>query len=528
MRRSLTIIACVVMCLSLSLTPVLAAPPRGPIPPDPAIEARAILEAQGYQVLEVGYIDDEQTTVAVLMSAASSHLDAVFVQQLADGWTALHGASEVTPYLWTIIEYTQPYWLVFAISARDWNDWGAGRIPADEFWNRVGYVVYDTQRQAYVEDQDQINKTISPDYTPESTSPAPTAAGKTLSLEPSTTYLPADGRSELKLIARVAGGARQLLAGERITFDAKARDGHLNTNAAITDPNGVAYGSFVAGTRSEKINVSARVEDDLSSATLLVGTPPRDTEAAWDAVAQAMKVQGYELGDHFYAESASLVGDVEVVAGLLMAPASNQLDRAFYSQIERAVGTMRTVFPASALLRPILVYDYGDTAYLVVFDVKTLDWDAWVNGSITEDQLWNGVTVMVIDANTGEEVSTTDFIHKNFTDSSGGANEVSQVVLIESSLVAETWGEQLYFDELIVPAGGTVDNWAIQEMSGSATGFVLYESGNLLEPVFRWRKGDGDAALRGLTLSGGLYILQIEAGSAPARVQLRAIEHRAL
>jgi hypothetical protein len=261
---------------------------------------------------------------------------------------------------------------------------------------------------------------------------------------------------------------------------------------------------------------------------LLVGTPPRDTEAAWDAVAQAMKVQGYESGDHFYAESASLVGDVEVVAGLLMAPVSNQLDRAFYSQIERAVGTMRTVFPTSALLRPILVYDYGDTAYLVVFDVKTLDWDAWVNGSITEDQLWNGVTVMVIDANTGEEVSTTDFIHKNFTDSGGGKNEVSQVVLIESSLVAETWGEQLYFDELIVPAGGTVDNWAIQEMSGSATGFVLYESGNLLEPVFRWRKGDGDAALRGLTLSGGLYILQVEAGSAPARVQLRAIEHRAL
>lgn len=533
-------------CVALLLALLLFSPPVARAQdPEPANQVFSALVGSGYDVVEVGFLKDAQgspdkNSVYAEMETVTSNLDDRYVlNQMLGGFDALAKYYPNAQNLVVVLKYDR--WLFFLITtAQDWDDLVSRTVKGADFLAKVKSQlrIYDLTQQKYITakdftSQNQTNKNqTNKDFTGNGPAPLPPvntnpdAQAENILLEPSTTYLPADGAAQGLIMATLTDREFSGLPGRGVNFTYEVRgQDEKALGVAQTDPFGTARSKIASSRVLGDVLLRAATSSLNASTQLIVGAAPGDdTDAQAQAVMEGLKGQGYREVDAAYSEYTGPAGNKIRVGVAAVRVTSNAFDRQVYSQLSRMMGTVRTVMKNATILRPILLFAAADGHdYALLFTLRTEIWDAYVRGDIGENQLWASLAYEgAVDEN-GVRTNDKNFLGKNFTGVKQTRYSSAQRETA-STLTTETWGEQLTVGSFLVPVGGYADTFNVTEMSGSATGFELFETPDYNNPIFTFRRGD-DAALQNLRLDSGQYVLSVQGASAPAQVNLTYTEH---
>lgn len=515
--------------------------------PDPAAQVSAALVGSGYDVVEVGYFPDAQgnpttdSVYALLETITTNFNDRYLTTQALRTFSALAKYYPNAEYYIAALRYDR--WIYFFItSAPDLDDYAAERMERDAFWAQVSSQarVYDSVEQKYITakdftSQDHTNKNqTDKDFSglPDSPLPPinadPNAQAENILLEPSTTYLPADGTTQGYLLATLTDRSHAGLPGRGVNFTFEIRGQEEKAlGTAQTDRYGTARSTITSSRPLDLVLLRASTATLNASTQIVVGAPPgNDVRAQEQAVIEGLASQGYTDADAAYAEQTGPNGQEYRLGIAAVRVTSKTFDREVYSQLARMMGTVRTVMPNANILRPLLLYAAADGHdYALLFNLSPEIWDAYLRGDIGENQLWSSLAYDGAVNENGVRTDQKDFLTKNFS----GAQQTkysSATREVVSTLTNESWGEQLTVGSFLVPVGGYADGFHINEQSGAATGFAIYATPDYNTPVFQYSTGD-DAALSALRLDSGQYIVQVLAPNPPARIVIPYTEHLA-
>jgi hypothetical protein len=514
--------------------------------PEPTDQVVSALVGAGYDVVQVGYLKDAQgnldknSVFAEMETITTDFQDRYVYRQVLTGYDALSTFFPSAQNLVVALRYDR--WLFFFITtAQDWDDVTAQRVTAAEFWQNVRNQarIYDSVQQKYITakdftSQNQTNKNqTNKDFGGKSDSPLPpvntnaNAQAENILVEPSTTYLPADGSSQGYLLATLTDQNFAGLPGRGVNFSYEVRgQDEKGLGTAQTDQFGTARARIVSSRVLDQVLLRASTASLNASIQMVVGPAPgSDTSAQEKAVIDGLTSQGYRDADAAYRQVVGPTGQTFKVGIAAVRVTSNAFDRKVYSQLSRMLGTMRTVMKDVTTLRPILLYAAADGHdYALLFTLTTDVWDAYVRGDISENQLWSRLSYDgAVDEN-GVRTDDKNFLSKNFT----GAKQThysSAPRQVASTLTTETWGDQLTIGSFLVPVGGYADTFRVTEWSGNATGFSLYETPDYNKPIFTYNHRGDDAALNSLRLDSGQYVVGVDGSAAPAKINLQYVEH---
>jgi hypothetical protein len=125
---------------------------------NPAVDVQVYLESQGYTVLKVNYIEQNNTAL-VIMQMVSGALDDMGREQIVQGWYALARAYTQAQDLWSAVLYQQRYIIVFQVRAQDFRDWVDGKIAPGDL--HYATLVLDATTGQQVSDKDFIRKNFT-------------------------------------------------------------------------------------------------------------------------------------------------------------------------------------------------------------------------------------------------------------------------------------------------------------------------------------------------------------------------------
>jgi hypothetical protein len=516
--------------------------------PDPADLVKTELVGTGYDVTAVGFFPD---------SSGQPRSDAVYAQietitndlgnrylanQAIDGFEALNRYYPNATTLISVLHYDH-YLLFFQTTPQDLDPLVRKQMGRADFWPgvRTNVHIYDTAAKEFVGEKDFVDKSqidknqTGKDFSGQSPNVIPTPAPNDnvkpehILLEPSTTYLPADGATQAFLLASLSDANFNGLGGRAVDFayEVQGQD-EKSLGSESTDAYGTARANVTSSQPLDQVLLRASTTALNAAVQIVVGAPPGASKKAQvQAVVQGLTNQGYSDVDAESDQYTGPAGQKENEAVASVRVQSKSFDRAAYSQLIRSFGTLRTVMPDANLLIALLLFRSKDGHdYTLVYSVRPPDWDAFVDGQIGEVEFWQRVAYNgAVDEN-GNRVGDKNFLDKNFG-ASGGPAELSSPRSVQSTLTAETWGEQLNVGAFQVPIGGSADGFSLADSSGSAAGFELFATPDYTQPIFHFSQGDNLSALSALQLAQGQYILQVEGAHAPARVLLNYVEHLA-
>jgi hypothetical protein len=355
------------------------------------------------------------------------------------------------------------------------------------------------------------------------TSDEPALAGDQVRLQPATTYLP-EG-SDLQLVATVRIASGEAAPGRQVSFTYTPEGGEaLQFAGATTGSDGAARATLdLPDDVGEVVLVSAATDDVSAGASIAVRTGPVERDAAaLDVVSGSLSMQGYSVLAAQY-PAQGVTGPRPQRASMLVQMAAPRFDMSVRGQILTIAGTLLANMPELTTAEPVLLYRSAGTAFELVFRVERTDWDAWLSGSITEAELWNRVTLSkIIDLQSGQPVNAPDFVNKDFADE----QEALSLVVpsgVETRLVQEDWGEQLYTGRIRIPVGASARDFTVEERATGAE-FAIFSALEPFDPIYSSAEDRGGDELSALVLPSGQYILAIQGAAAPATVRLSYLE----
>jgi hypothetical protein len=524
------------ICLVLTLIPSAGTFAQEP---DPADQVKSFLTAKGYTVVEVDYYPDEQgkprpEVVYALMEAVSGNLDsAEIASQVVLGFHALRRYFPRADTLMSVLTYRK-YAIFFSTPSATFDKFAKAEIGSNAFWNNVrGQVrIYDLVKKSYIDEKDftsnnQTDKgfgSTPPNPVP---TPVPTAPlkGAHLRLEPSTTYLPADDKTSVTLIAALLDANFVPLVGQALGFsyEAAGQDAQsLGTQA--TDVNGTARAQAKGPPNTDSLLLRVSTEALNSQVPIVVGPPVTAKMEQVDAVVEGLTKQGYADVEANFVSRTGPTGETINTGIASMRMASQTLDRAFYSQLSRAFGTLRTVFAKSNQLVVILVYRKEGQDWLLYWRAQTANWDQFVAGKIGENDFWRYLEYPGAYDEDGNRLDDKNFMDKNFG-AGGGGKEARVTRALESTMKKETWGDQWRGQEFVILPGSYADTFTLTELSGNATAVQIFQSPEFRAPFLEFKRGDNPDVLKKWRLGQGQYLFAIVATSAPAAARMTYVEH---
>ncbi len=515
--------------------------------PDPSSQAFNELVGAGYDVIEIGDLPDAQgnpdpNSIYVEMETVTTDFnDRYLINQTLLGFRALNRYFPNRQNFVVVLHFD--HWLYFFVTTPpDWDDLLSKRVTVADFWKtQVNQLrIYDTTARKYVTAKDFVNilqtnkNQTNKDFSGQAKSPLPpvntnpNAQAENILLEPSTTYLPADGVTQAFLLATLTDKDFAGLPGRGVNFTYEVRGQEERAlPTAQTDKFGTARSKIASSRPLAQVLLRASTSTLNASAQMIVGSAPgQDTKKQEAAVVDGLKAQGYRDADAGYVEYTGPAGNTIRQGIAAVRVTSNAFDRQVYSQLSRMLGTLRAVMPNANFLRPLLLYAAADGHdYTMLFTLRADLWDAYLRGDMSENQLWASLSYDGAVNENGVRTNEKDFLSKNFS----GANPTlysSVTRSLETTLTAEEWGEQLNLASFQVPVGGFADSFRVTELSGSANGFQLYATPDYNTPVFTFTSGN-DEVLKTLRLGEGQYIVAVTGEHAPAKAALEFIEHLA-
>lgn len=515
--------------------------------PDPGQAAMSELVGDGFDVIAVGNFPDAQgnpqpDSVYAEMETITADFDSRYiVEQAVQGFDVLNRYFPSAKSLTVVLHYNH-YLYFFQTNPQDWDDYNQERVTLRAYWEGVrdGAQVYDITAGKYISQKDFIDKSqveknqTDKDFSGLPKNPIPPAdtnpgtKAEHVLLEPATTFLPADGKSEGFLLASLTDHNYAALPGRDVAFSYEAQgQDEINLGHAVTDQYGTARAKVVSNQEWKDVLLRANTATLNADAQIYVGTPPGDdVKAQVAAVIKGLESQGYKDVDSEYDEDTGPAGQTFHVGVAVVRVTSKTFDRAVYSQLSRMIGTLRTVMPQANFLRPVLIYAKGGRDIYLLYLVRADLWDAYIKGQIGENQFWQSIEYDGAVDKDGNPIASKDFVDKDF-----GASDNQPVSnaprTVESTVTKEDWGDQLTLGSFLVAIGGSADNFAIGEMSGNTSGFTIYATPDFNTPIFRYTVGDDKSALAALRLEQGQYVVEIEAANSPAKVVLKYVEHLA-
>ncbi len=516
--------------------------------PDPARLVITELVGRGYDVLDAGLYPDSQgqpraDAVYARMDTITNDLDNDYIEEQAlDGSQALGRNYPHATNLITILQYAR-WQIIFQTSAQDLDQYRRKQIKTADYWSelRSNARIYDTVAKEFVGEKDFVNKSqvdknqTSKDFSKTAPNPLPTPVPNSTNkpehilLEPSTTYLPADSKSQVNLLARLSDAGFNPLSGHNVNFGYEAQgQSEKNLGAASTDADGTARAQVVSGRVLNVVLMRATTASLNAQVQVLVGPPPASSkEARLKAIINGLKSQGYLEADADYAVSTGPAGQAIRQAISAVRVTAKTFDRSVYSQLSRSFGTLRTVIPEANFLLAILQYRAKNGRdYSLLYSVLPDDWEAFVKGQVGENIFWQRVSYEGAVDEKGNNINDKDFVNKNFGPSTS-RGQTNTPRGVESALTLEEWGEQLTVGEFEVPVGGSADGFTLADLSGNATGLAIFATPDFSKPVASFKRGDDPKVLSSLRLGQGQYVLEVQAEHAPARVQVNYVEHLA-
>lgn len=530
------------VCLMLVL---IATPPLAAQEPEPADQVKVFLTAKGYTVIEVDHYPDAQgkprlDVVYALMNAVSGNLDSADIAaQVVLGFHALRKYFPRAETLMVVLNYRQ-YGIFFSTSNTAFDQFVQGEVRSDVFWRGVrGKIqIYDWIKKAYTDEKDfKSNNQTGKDFgvTPPNPVPPPVPTPSkdiVLRLEPSTTYLPADDKTSVTLIATFLDANYAPLVGRalNLSYEVTGQDTRtLGTQA--TDSNGTARAQVKAPLDTDALllrvstDVGAGLTTPLNSQiSIVVGPPVTAKTEQVNAVIEGLTKQGYVEVDADFISRKSATGEVTNTAYAVMRLASQSLDRAFYSQLSRGFGTLRTVFPTSNRLVVILIYRTEGRDWYLYWKAQTAHWDQFVANQISENDFWRYLEYLGAYDEEDNPIEDKNFIDKNF--GAGGSSKEARVThTLESTLKRESWGDQWRGQEFVILPGSYADSFTLVELSDSATAIRIFQSPEFRTPILEFKRGDSFDTLKKWRLGQGQYLFAIVAPTSPAIARMTYVEH---
>jgi hypothetical protein len=506
--------------------------------PDPADQVKSFLTAKGYTVTEVDYYPDAQgkprpEVVYVLMEAVSGNLDSAdMASQVILGFHALRKYFPRAETLMAVLTYKK-YAIFFSTSSATFDKFAQGQVRSDVFWNdvRSRVQIYDLVRKSFTDEKDfKSNSQTGKDFGTTSPNPVPTPAptfpkGALLRLEPSTTYLPADDKTTVTLIATLLDANYAPLVGRTLDFSYEAAgQATQSLGTQVTDANGTARAQVKAPPDADSLLLRVSTEALNSQISIVVGPPVTAKAEQVDAVIEGLSQQGYAEIDADFFPRTSATGEVINTSVVAMRMASQTLDRAFYSQLSRGFGTLRTVFPKSNQLLAILIYRAEGQDWYLYWKAQTANWDQFVAGKMSENDFWRYLEYVGAYDEDGNRMEDKNFMDKNF--GAGGSGKEARVTrTLESTIKKETWGDQWRGQEFVIVPGSFADTFTLVEMSENVSAIRIFQSPEFRTPILEFKRGDSPDPLKKWRLGQGQYLFAIVAPAAPATARMTYIEH---
>lgn len=511
--------------------------------PDPADQAVAFLTGKGYAVSEVNYATDGQgkprpDAVYVLMEAVSGNLEHPDVPpQVVWGFMAVHQYYPRAQIVSSVLAYRQ-YWIFFQTETVDLDRFLDRALDGTAFWNGVrGRVrIYDRVKRAFTDEKtftattqtgkDQTTK----DFRTVAANPVPTPIagaqpGGALWLEPSTTYLPASPHASAVMMATLLDSGYAPLATKPVTFTYQVRGRDLQAaGARVTDTNGAARASVDGAPDFDSVLLRVSTESLNSQISIVVGPTSARMADRESAVKKGLGRQGYSGINVDYWSTTRATGETENSAYVELRIISQSFDRSVYSELSRALGTLRTIFPLANELYVALIFRMDGRDWQLLWNANVADWDQLVAGAKSETEFWRSLHYLGAYDENGNRLDDKNFIDKNFG-AGTGAREARVTRSLESTLTAEEWGEQWRGSEFVITPGSYADGMSVAEWSGTATSFVIFQAPDFVNPVLAHRREDSAAELKKAVLGQGQYLFAVVAPGAPAAVQLDYVEH---
>ncbi len=509
---------------------------------NPADEVKAFLTAKGYTVDDVDYIADEQgqprlDAVYVLMDAVNGDLDHPDLQtQVVWGFSALRQYYPRAETLHTTLAYRQ-FWIFFWSSAADLDQFMNCTLDGTTYWTRVrGQVrIYDRLTGSFTDEKsfttnnqagkDQAGKNFGSDPKNPVPTPVPgSTRGGTLWLEPSTTYLPNDSTSRAVLMATLLDSNFAPMVNSGLTFSYQAPgDNAVTIGTQNTDANGAARASVAGSHNFNNLLLRAATEAQNSQVSIVVGAVPSRKADQINAVVRGLTKQGYAGVNVEYSTQTRATGETTNVGYVGMRITSQTFDRSVFSQMSRAFGTLRTLFPKVNQLYVTLIYHKDGQDWQLMWGIQVAYWDQLVAGQISENDFWRNLLYIGAYDENGNRVDDKDFLDKNFGAGSTG-KRASVTRTLESTVTTEAWGDQWHGQEFVVLPGSYADTFNVEELTGNATAVQIFQSPDFVNPLVTYTRGDSPEKLR-VQLGQGQYLFAVVASSAPASSRATYVEH---
>ncbi|HYN88913.1 MAG TPA: hypothetical protein VER55_10295, partial [Ardenticatenaceae bacterium] len=283
---------------------------------------------------------------------------------------------------------------------------------------------------------------------------------------------------------------------------------------------------FTASRALGAVLVQAATETQAAAVSLLVEEEPDNRRELFGALTEAYEAEDYEFLAAGTWEGTTYAGVLYHQAYIFSTLEEQSFNRRVANQILRSFGTMRMLYPDATELQNVLEWTDSDREqYLLLHSLPASVFDEWVAGRLTAEDLLSRAQLFIYDSDWNVVRGGKDFIVKSFTPPED-ATGVDAPRSVTATLTEEEWGEQHTAGVFRVAVGGSADSFEIAELTGSATGFVLYDNSAVAAPLVTWHEGDDESDLSALRLAEGQYILAVEGGPAPASVTLNYVEHQ--
>lgn len=507
--------------------------------------ASAYIESYGYRVDAVGLPkkadgSPDDDSVVMLMPVQSPQFDPgkrtvndlETIKQVSQGFIACRRSFPKASKIAVGLEWGESI-IMFPVQAASVQALQDGKLSTTELWSQVepNIVVIDASTWQPLYETNFISKDFSGDRSLDRGLPPDTERpGKgqgQIRLQTSTAYLPTG--SKATLVVTVSDNAANPVSGANVEFtSAQQGQDPQPITTSPTGNDGAARASLQAGPQAQgQLTIRASISNttSIASVPILVGPPVTGTQAT-NVVVESLRLQGFNVLNVFREEEQSPGGTAVKRATIVAEIAASRLDARVRTQILSIAGTAFALYGEAETATPVLLYRSQGRTYELIFQVDRREWDNWINGAISEAQLWESIRLdRIIDAETGQPVAQRDFINKNFG-TVAAAFEISTPKAIESKLVRESWGDQLYSGKLVVPVGAVADSFEVASRAGQAE-FAIFASTDPVEPLYQSVQDNDGSGLRQLSLVTGQYTLSVEGNTVPASVRLTYIEHLA-